>query len=137
MANRFLDAQLSQARSFPTATTTPVSAAGTQVATLGLNLTGAGPNAQVHFDFTAGFDVDATDPVGVTATVLRDGVPIYQVIENFDDGVNQLLSFSGADYLPPAAFHIYTVVLAFTSADPAAEVDLIGPVSFTAAGYSN
>ncbi|CAM4251799.1 hypothetical protein [Paenibacillus tarimensis] len=133
MANRFLDAQMSQARSFPTATVTPVPAAGLTVATLGLNLTGAGSNTQVHFDFTAGFDV-TIGIVGLTATVYRDGVPIYQAIENFDVGVNQLLSFSGADYLPPAAFHLYRVEL--TVSGPGA-VGLIGPVSFTAAGYSD
>lgn len=133
MAKRFLDAQLSLANNGTVVGTGTVPA--TPINTLGLDLSGAGSNAQVHFEGTVGLTIPAAGAT-IEITVVRDGsVVVYDVVQSYtaSAGAVQTLSYNGADYLPSAAFHIYEVFITST----AAATVLSGPISFTAAGYSN
>lgn len=136
MAKRFLDAQLSLANNGTVAGTGTVPTTPVLINTLGLDLSAAGANAQVHFEGTVGLTTP-TDGTRVTITVVRDGTTtVYKVVQDYEPtlaAARQTLSYNGADYLPPPGFHIYQVFIS-SSIEPTV---LSGPVSFTAAGYSD
>lgn len=136
MAKRFLDAQLSLANNGTVTGTGTVPLTPVLINTLGLDLSTAGANAQVHFEGTVGLTTP-TDGTTVTITVVRDGTTtVYTVVQDYQPALaaaQQTLSYNGADFLPPAGFHLYEVFIS-CSIEPTV---LSGPVSFTAAGYSD
>ncbi|NMO97185.1 hypothetical protein [Paenibacillus lemnae] len=138
MAKRFLDAQLSLANNGTVTGTTAVTTTPTLIFTLGLDLAAAGTRAQVHFAGTVGLTIAAAETITLVVTRGIGGPIIYEVVQEYEDpGENEaevVLTFTGADYLPPAAFTVYQVLISGAANTTAIEV---GPLSFTAAGYSD
>ncbi|NMO97186.1 hypothetical protein [Paenibacillus lemnae] len=137
MAKRFLDAQLSLANNGTVAGGTGVTTTPTLILTLGLDLTTAGANAQVHFQGTVGLTIAAAETITIQVTRGVGGPVIYEVVQDYEAptaAVTEVVTFTGADYLPPAAFTVYQVLISGGAGTTAIEE---GPLSFTAAGYSD
>lgn len=143
MPNRFLDSQVSMNSSATGAISIPVTTTPTLFATLGLNASAAGPELEIQYTVTSTLTnlVATSIPVtfivqrvfnGVTTTIYSATHDNFEIVASPNN--HTVVTFNGTDFLPPAGFLIYQVLISTTVDDA---IIRIGPESMIAAAYSN
>ncbi|OLS34057.1 hypothetical protein [Bacillus sp. MRMR6] len=143
---RFLDAQISQNISYSDAISIPLSSTPTLFATLGLNLSAAGPNRRVQFTGTIAVSSLAQVLVPINIEIYRGTGPnrvlVYsasetsQVSGTLGVASRRIITLTGADFNPPPAFLIYQAFISIPGGVPIAPTRT-GPESFNAQAYSD
>jgi hypothetical protein len=146
MSNIFIDAEISQNSSFSGATSIPITATPTLYATLGLDLSTAGPNRRVQFTTTVGVSSIASVAVPVTIDVYRvvgsNLIKVYSATETSEAagtvGVisRKIFTLTGADFDPPAQFLLYQAFISIPRGVAVAPTRS-GPESFNAQAFSD
>lgn len=138
---QFLDARTSQNASYANSIAVPILVVDTpQLAgRIGLSTLNAGPNIRVTFQGTIAVQVPLA-LVGITITVVRGTLPTDEVVfsatQTFDLSVlaPQIISFSGADFDPPAGNQLtYTM---FISSNLLGTIR-VGPETFSGIAVSD
>ena len=138
MPSRLIDSQVSMNASETGSISTALTSTPTLFATLGLNMTTAGPNLEVQYTVTSMVNLIVTSRVTITVQRVVADVPttIYSATTDLEIASRILVTFNGADFHPPADFVIYQAFISATA--PAGLVPTrIGPESMIAAAYSD
>ncbi|MBD8497415.1 hypothetical protein [Paenibacillus arenosi] len=141
---KFLDGQISQNASYAGSISIPATTAPALFGTLGLNLTGAGPNVRVNYEATVSLFSLLGILTTATITVVRisGGVPVVVYTANQTLPAIALTTFnftiSGIDNnVPVPAAPGFVTYQAFISVGGLLLASRVGPESFSAIASSD